>query len=496
MCGTFSDSTADCRGIQFGKGMTGLADQELAVVGGAWLDAADISVERGNPVHQPHLQEKIQGPVHSWRGRPAALLQHVEELVGADRFVLLPDQLKDAPTNGGEALLVLLTEDLGVVQGFGDAPLMIVCLVDKCLCRRSFHDGLSRLRFDLLWCYTITLCKTSANLEALVKISILLVKLILFFWAAAPLAWAGEDRGPAVVVSIKPVHALVAGVMQGVAEPQLLVKRGGSPHGYVLRPSEARALADADLVIWVGHALESFLDKPLSTLAGKSRQLILAEALAGQLLPLRAGGGWDVHGHDLETAEESEHGHAKATKPQSDETHESGSAEGNLHLWLSPLLAKQIVAQSTALLSEIDPTHQHIYRQNAAQLEARLDQLHQQLTDKLAPVRAVPFVVFHDAYQYFEVAYGLNAVGSLTVDAERKPGARRISEIRAKIKALDARCVFSEPQFESRLVATLIEGTGARSGVLDPLGSGLAEGPESYFQLMHNLADNLLLGLR
>lgn len=303
-----------------------------------------------------------------------------------------------------------------------------------------------------------------------------------FLSAAGSLVWAGEGRAPAVVVSIKPIHALVAGVMQGVAEPQLLVKGGGSPHGYVLRPSEARALSNADLVIWVGHALESFLEKPLATLARQARQLELAEALSEHLLPLRQLGSWDSHGHDAEHAERAvRHGHAES--------------EFNLHLWLSPLLAKQIVLQTATALIEIDPDHQNIYRQNAERLQQRLDELHRQLADQLAPVRAIPYVVFHDAYQYFESAYGLNAVGSITIDPERKPGARRIAEMRDKIKALNARCVFSEPQFESRLVATIIEGTGARTATLDPLGSELEEGQESYFELMKNLADNLLAGL-
>jgi zinc transport system substrate-binding protein len=168
----------------------------------------------------------------------------------------------------------------------------------------------------------------------------------------------------------------------------------------------------------------------------------------------------------------------------------------NPHLWLNPLLAKQVVTQTAAALSEIDPAHQQQYQQNAEQLQARLDALHLRLEAKLAPVKTIPYVVFHDAYQYFENAYGLNAVGSITVDPERQPGAKRILEMREKIQSLNARCVFSEPQFEPRLLATLIEGTGARTGTLDPLGSELPAGPESYFLLLNNLADDLLRGLQ
>jgi len=309
------------------------------------------------------------------------------------------------------------------------------------------------------------------------KNSLLTGVLIFCLFGLSPAAFSAQHAVPQVVVSIKPIHALVAGVMQGVGEPQLLLKGGGSPHGYVLRPSEALALSRADLIIWVGHQLETFLEKPLKTLGQNARQLELGEVLHSQLLPLRELGNWEKHAHD-EAAEHAE------------------DVEMNPHLWLNPLLAKQVVAQTAATLAEIDPFHQQQYRKNAEQLQTRLDDLHHHLEEKLAPVKTIPYVVFHDAYQYFESVYGLNAVGSITVDPERQAGARRILEMREKIQRLNARCVFSEPQFEPRLLATLIEGTGARTGILDPLGSELPAGPESYFLLLNQLADDLLRGLQ
>lgn len=306
-----------------------------------------------------------------------------------------------------------------------------------------------------------------------------IIPFLLFLFCSGT-AWSAETP-PRVVVSIKPIHALVAGVMQGVAEPQLLVKGGGSPHGYVLRPSEARALSQADLIVWVGHSLESFLEKPLTTLGSKARQLELLDSLKPQLLPVRAGGSWETHGH----TEEGVHHHQ-----------EHGDQELNPHLWLNPLLAKQVVEQTTTALSEVDPERQVLYRQNAERLQLRLDALDRELKAKLAPVKEVPYLVFHDAYQYFETAYGLRAVGSITIDPERKPGIRRLLEMRQKVKDLKARCVFSEPQFEPKLVATIIEGTGARTAELDPIGAELKPGVESYFQLLNRLADDLLAGLR
>ena len=362
---------------------------------------------------------------------------------------------------------------------------------------------------------------------------------LLIFLCPAGIAMAAD--APAVVVSIKPIHALVAGVMQGVAEPELLVKGGGSPHGYSLRPSEARALAEADLVVWVGPQLESFLVKPLETLAHQAHQLELLEAIEGPLLALRKGGAWEghAHGHEAEhqghetehqdheaehqdheaehqdheaehqdheaehqgheaehQGHEAEHQDHEAEHQDHDADHQGHEMEAvNTHIWLSPLLAKQIVAHTAQTLSELDPENQPRYTQNAARLQGRLEELHQELNQKLAPVKNIPYVVFHDAYQYFEDTYGLNVVGSITLDAERSPGAKRIIAIRDKIVTLEARAVFSEPQFESRLVDTVIEGTGARTGVLDPLGSKLPAGPESYFQLLNNLVDNLLAGL-
>jgi zinc transport system substrate-binding protein len=310
-----------------------------------------------------------------------------------------------------------------------------------------------------------------------------LILLLLILFAAPGISTSAE--APKVVVSLKPLHSLVAGVMAGVGEPLLLIQGGGSPHGYTLRPSEARMLSEAQLVVWVGPRLESFLEKSLSTLAGKARQLELSRELEAEMLPVREGGFWETHASD------EGHGPGDAGEPAH---HLHG--ERNQHLWLDPLLAKQIVARTAAVLTDIDPVHAGQYRHNAARVQTRLDTLHAGLKTRLAPVRTIPYIVFHDAYPYFEAAYGLNAVGSVTLTVDRKPGARRIEEIRKKIRELNVRCVFSEPQFEPRLVTTVIEGTGARTGILDPLGAALPSGEECYFQLMNDLADNLLAGLQ
>jgi zinc transport system substrate-binding protein len=289
---------------------------------------------------------------------------------------------------------------------------------------------------------------------------------------AALLAALPAMAAPKVVASIKPIDALVAGVMAGVGEPALIVAGGASPHLYTLKPSDAERLADADIVFWVGPIFEAFLAKPLTSLAGKAEIVELDRAPGIVFLPAREGGAWEPDEH---------HDHAAAAEEAQDG-----------HLWLDPDNAKAIVSLAASRLATLDPAHAAAYTANGAVLERRLDVLDAGLRQRLAAVKGVPFVVFHDAYHYLEHRYGLAAIGSITVSPENRPGARRLQEIRGKIVALGARCVFSEPQFEPRLVTTVIAGTGARTGVLDPEGAALAPGPELYFQLMNGLAESLV----
>lgn len=287
---------------------------------------------------------------------------------------------------------------------------------------------------------------------------------------AAALAATPALAAPRVVASIQPVHALVAGVMQGVAEPRLLVPAGRSPHGYQLRPSEAEALRDADLVIWVGEALETFLVAPVEALAGSGRVLELMDAPGMTLLDSREGGAWDGHGdHD-------DHGH--------------GHDRIDPHVWLSPANARAIVGAAATALAEADPPNAAAYAANAARLDTRIHALETELAVLLAPVRAQPFIVLHDAFRYFDRAFGLAGVGSITVSPDRPPSAKRLRELQRRIAAGDAVCVFAEPQASDRLVASLVEGTGAGTGQLDAEGSagGLPPGAEGYFALMRRNA--------
>lgn len=332
--------------------------------------------------------------------------------------------------------------------------------------------------------------------------------------AVRPLAAAP----PEVVVTINPVHSLVAAVMEGVAEPTLLVRGAASPHSYSLRPSDAKALNRAQLVFWVGEGLETFLIEPLAALSGEAKVVEVAALPGIGLLETREGGAWeahahgeghhghdhdhdhdhaasrDQHGHDEHGHDEhghDEHGHAE--HGHHEHGHEAHAhAEGkDLHLWLDPGNAKVIVEAAVQSLSEADPANAGRYRANGKAALARLDSLDEELKAALAPVKDAPFVVFHDAYQYFEAHYGLTAVGSISVSEGRAPGAKRLREVREKIAETGARCVFAEPQFQPALVATVVEGTAARTGVLDPVGADLAEGPEAYAELLRGLAGAL-----
>jgi len=289
---------------------------------------------------------------------------------------------------------------------------------------------------------------------------------------------------PNVVASIKPVHSLVAAVMAGVGEPTLIVKGAASPHTYALKPSDAGALESADIVFWTGHGMELFLGDALETLADKATVVELADSPGITLLPVREGGAFEPHSDGDEDHDEHEHddhaGHG----------HEHG--EGDMHFWLDPENAKLMVTQIAATLSEADPENAASYAANAATEILALDALETELAATLASVRDKPFIVFHDAYQYFEARFGLALAGSVTVTPDVMPGAARIDELKAKVAELGATCVFAEPNFEPTIISAITEASAAKAGVLDPEGGALAEGPGLYGELLRGLAGSLV----
>lgn len=320
--------------------------------------------------------------------------------------------------------------------------------------------------------------------------------------AAAALAAFAVSPGSAraqieVVATIKPIHGLVARVMEGVGTPKVLIAGSASPHSYAMKPSDAKALNKAQVFFRVGEAIEPFTGKIVKSLPSTVQVVTLVEAPGVQLLDMREGGAFEAHeDHDgddhKQTAkhDDGDHDHEKKAGREDDD-HDELSGGRDHHVWLDPENAKAMAAEIARVLADKAPEHAAKFRENAAKLSADIDGLAAELDAKLKPVAGRPFVVFHDAYQYFERRFGLNAVGSITVTPNASPSAKRLAAIRAKIKTLGAVCVFAEPQYEPKLLLAVIEGTAARTGKLDPEGMALDAGPGAYFKLMRNLGDSL-----
>lgn len=283
--------------------------------------------------------------------------------------------------------------------------------------------------------------------------------------AAVLCATVGSAQAtPAVLATIKPIHSLAAGVMQGAGTPDLLIGGAASVHSYAFKPSDARKIASAAVIFEVSPDLETYLNAPLHNLS-HAKVVALASAPGVQRLPAREGGLW-----------------------QKDADH---TAPFDPHLWLDPQNAIAMTRAIAATLSAADPAHARLYNQNAARQITTLTQLDGELRAKVAPVRARHYLVFHDAYQYFEHRYGLSAAGSVTVSPDRPVGPQRLVSLRQTIAAGNAICLFREPQFPPKLIDTLNQGHSIRVGVLDPLGADIPPGPGLYLALMRQLAQSL-----
>ncbi len=295
---------------------------------------------------------------------------------------------------------------------------------------------------------------------------------LLFPWTIAGFAAsASADR---VVATFKPVHSLVSAVMAGVGEPYLIMRGTASPRTYRMRPSDARVIGKARVIVMIGESVENTLAGPIRKLRGKARVVELGEVPGLVRMPLRKGGGFegDDHGQG--------HGHG----------HDHGQ-EGkafDMHVWLDPVNAGLMALVIARNLAEVDPANAAKYQANADAVIAGLDELTAKLDAELAPVRDKPFIVFHDAYQYFEKRFALNAVGSAVVSTSRSPGVRRVRELRKKVRDLGVVCVFAEPRYDPRFVRLITEGTKARAGTVDPAGTAIKPGAEMYAALLRGMA--------
>ena len=289
-----------------------------------------------------------------------------------------------------------------------------------------------------------------------------------------------------VVTSIKPLHSLTSYIMEGVGEPELIIDGVASPHNFQIKPSHAKMLQNADLVIWIGDDLESFLPTALKSIPKDAVVFELLDQSGLKKLKFREKNifeGHDDHGHDEHAKKEDDHddhGH---------DDHGHGHGSFDPHIWLDPANAKVIVKKITNQLSKIDKDNASKYKANSKKVIKDLDGLIKEVKNEIN--KDASFVVFHDAYQYFEKRFGLSVIGALTVNPDVMPGAEQLSEIREVIEHEKAKCIFSEPQFNPNIINSIASDTGVKTGVLDPLGANIDKGKNMYFDLIKDMSNSL-----
>ena len=314
-----------------------------------------------------------------------------------------------------------------------------------------------------------------------------------------------------VVASIKPIHSLVSYVMDGVGTPSILVDGSSSPHTFQLKPSHAQMLQDADIVFWIGEDLESFLETPLESIATNAKKITLMELDDIELLKFREKHIFEEHaGHDDHGDEHDEHEEGHDEHEEGHDEHEEGHdeheeghdehedehghhdghnhGEFDIHFWLDPVIAKVIIKNVAEELSNIDVANKAAYEANASKAISELDELIEET--KLKINKDATYVVFHDAYQYFEERFGIEVLGALSVNPEILPGAKQLAEIREVIEHENVNCIFSEPQFNPSIAKTIAADTGVKAAVLDPLGAELDPGKDLYFDLIADMASS------
>ncbi|VVN26343.1 zinc ABC transporter substrate-binding protein [Pseudomonas fluorescens] len=273
-----------------------------------------------------------------------------------------------------------------------------------------------------------------------------------------------------VLTSIKPLQLIAAAVQDGVAIPEVLLPPGASPHNYALRPSDVRKVQSVDLLYWIGPSMEGFLPRVLN----------------GRTLPSVAV--QDLPGMKLRRFAEDSHSHAEEAD-EHDHDHRPGSLDA--HLWLSPVNARVIAEKMAADLSVADPDNAARYQSNLKAFDERLAALDVRLKKRLADVQGKPYFVFHEAFDYFEDAYGLKHVGVFSVAAEVQPGAQHVAAMRARLQEVGKTCVFSEPPLRPRLAETLVAGLPVKLAELDALGGYTPATAQGYEQVLEKLGNDL-----
>ena len=329
-----------------------------------------------------------------------------------------------------------------------------------------------------------------------------LKKAIIF--VIAPLLFSFSAKADIkVVTTIKPLHSLISSVMEGVGEPSLIIEGTSNPHTFVFKPSHAQMLEEADIVFWIGEDLEAFMEKPLDSLADNATKISFMELSSIEKLKFREENIFDDHddhGHDDHDGHEDEHeghddhdddGHKEDDHDDHGHNDHDGHNHGEFdaHIWLDPSNAIKMVLEISHELSEADPDNAAKYEQNENKTIASLNNLIDEINSSIP--KDASYVVFHDAYQYFENRFGVSSAGALTLNPDVLPGAKQIDAIQDLIQDKNIKCIFSEPQYNPKIIETLAADMKISTGIMDPLGAFIDQGPEMYQNLILDIANSL-----
>lgn len=307
-----------------------------------------------------------------------------------------------------------------------------------------------------------------------------------------------------IVATIKPIHSLVAAVTDGVLTPQLLINRNVSPHTHSLSPDEVQMLRNADLVIWVGEIYEAHMKQTVGKTVPKPKIFTLSEREGLKLYPYRQESSWEgefKEAHDCDCGTCEEHNHEEHDHHGQDHHHGHSHSPHSIdgHLWLDPNNAIIIVKEVAKALSRIDPSNVSRYQTNAAKTIEDIKSLDKSLQGRLKPVQGKPYLLYHDAMQYFDKHFGTRAIGAITTEPGHPPKAQHFIRLKKllgnKSSPIYPACIFTEPQFENDVSINLAEQFSIKYHMLDYLGQDISSGPRAYFEIMNQIVDDLLKGL-
>ena len=301
-----------------------------------------------------------------------------------------------------------------------------------------------------------------------------------------------------VVTTIKPLHSLISRIMETRGEPQLIIEGTNNPHTFVFKPSHAKMIEEADIVFWIGEDLEAFMEKPLNSLAKDTKKIAFMDSESIEKLKFREENIFDDHddhddhdGHKDDDHDDHDDHDGHDDEHDDHAGHHDGHNHGEFdaHIWLDPENAKEMVKIIRDELIKIDPEGQRQYSVNAAGATLELDNLINNVEKELS--KDISYIVFHDAYQYFETRFGVKSAGALTLNPDVLPGAKQIADIQDLISDKGIKCIFSEPQYNPKIIETLGNDMNISTGVMDPLGAFIDAGPTMYVELINGIANSI-----